>query len=165
MVVMPDLAGKSRRIAVPMLEISGLELEALTYRPDESCTDCVLDQLYLGKPIAPGRQIRKGEKVTLVLGQRSNQLTSVPRLLGISYQDAYALLNAYSLNMGEVLSCQGCETAEDTTNAFVINQIPLPHEDASLGSFVDLYLSTDSLKAAEFFSQPDTSSYEVPDFN
>lgn len=146
-VIMPDLSGKSRRIAIPMLEISGLELEQLSYKPDESCTGCVLDQLYDGKSIEPGTQIRKGEKITLVLGQRSDELTKVPRLLGLTFEDAYSLLNAYSLNMGTVLSCEGCESAEDTAAAFVVNQLPAGHENAGLGSFVDLYLSSDSSKA------------------
>jgi len=157
-VIMPDLSGKSRRIAIPMLEISGLELEELSYKPDESCTGCVLDQLYNGKTIDPGSQIRKGEKITLVLGQRSNELTKVPRLLGLSFDDANALLNAYSLNMGTVLSCEGCETAEDTSAAFVINQLPAGRENAGLGSFVDLYLSTDSSKAASFIEPADTTN-------
>lgn len=161
-VIMPDLSGKSRRIAIPMLEISGLELEQLSYKPDESCTGCVLDQLYNGKSIAPGTQIRKGEKITLVLGQRSNELTKVPRLLGLTYEDAYSLLNAYSLNMGTVLSCEGCETAEDTSGAFVINQLPAGRENAGLGSFVDLYLSTDSSKAATFVAPPDTTDITYP---
>ncbi len=150
MAVMPDLMGKSRRMAIPVLEISGLQLESLSYRPDDSCTDCVIDQLHRGKSIEPGAQIRKGERITLVLGQRSAVKTKVPRLLGLSYADAYALLNAYSLNMGEILSCENCPTADDTVGAYVINQSPVAHEDASLGSFVDLYLSTDSLKAEEF---------------
>lgn len=147
-VMMPDLSGKSRRIAMPMLQISGLEIEELKYKPDESCTDCVVDQLYEGKTIKPGTQIRKGSAITLVLGQRSDEVTKVPRLLGLSYEEASGLLNAYSLNLGTVLSCRGCETAEDTSAAFVYNQLPAAREDAGLGSFVDLYLTTDSAGAA-----------------
>jgi len=159
-VIMPDLSGKSRRIAIPMLEISGLELEKLAYKPDESCTGCVLDQLYNGKSIEPGTQIRKGEKITLVLGERSNELTRVPRLLGLTYEDAYSLLNAYSLNMGTVLSCEGCETSSDTSAAYVINQLPEGRSNAGLGSFVDLYLSTDSLKAAAFVISGDSTTHD-----
>lgn len=161
-VMMPDLSGKSRRIAIPMLQISGLEIEELQYKPDESCTDCVVDQLYEGKTIKAGTQIRKGSAITLVLGQRSDEVTKVPRLLGLSYEDASGLLNAYSLNLGTVLSCEGCETAEDTSAAFVINQLPAAREDAGLGSFVDLYLTTDSAKAAALSAAPDTISANLP---
>lgn len=161
MVAMPDLKGKSRRIAIPILEISGLELENLNYKPDDTCTDCVLDQLFQGKPIAAGTQIRKGEKVTLVLGQRSNELTKVPRLLGLNYEDAYSLLNAYSLNMGQILSCEGCLNADDTVKAFVINQFPSAHGEATLGSSVDLILSLDGDKAAVFQSDTNATEYET----
>jgi beta-lactam-binding protein with PASTA domain len=161
-VIMHDLSGISRRIAFPMLEISGLELEQLTHKPDESCTGCVLDQLYKDNTIVPGTQIRKGEKITLVLGQRSDELTKVPRLLGLTFEDAYALLNAYSLNMGTVLSCEGCESEADTSKAFVINQLPAGHENAGMGSFVDLYLSNDSSKAAAFSRLNDTTNTDNP---
>ena len=156
MVAMPELTGRSRRNAIPLVEIAGLQVEALSYKPDESCTDCVVDQLYKGKQITAGTQIRKGEKITLVLGRQSNERTAIPRLLGLTYEDAYGLLNAYSLNMGQILACQGCETAKDTSNAFVVNQLPVPHEAASLGSFVDLYLTTDSASAASFTHPTDT---------
>ncbi len=162
MVIMPDLYGKSKRIAIPLIEISGLQLERIQYRPDESCTDCVIDQLYQGKSIKQGSQIRKGEPITLVLGQRSNELTNVPRLLGLRYTDAYELLMAYSLNMGAVLSCQGCASAQDSAGAFVVNQRPGPHQAASLGSFVDIYLTTDSTKISDFTIPADTSAYEDP---
>lgn len=161
MVSMPDLKGKSRRIAIPILEISGLVLENLSYKPDETCTDCVLDQLFEGEPIEAGTQIRKGEKVTLVLGQRSNELTKVPRMLGLSYEDAYSLLNAYSLNMGQILSCEGCLTAEDTVKAFVVNQFPASHEETTLGSFVDLMLTLDADKVANFEPDTNTTDYET----
>ncbi|HKK37920.1 MAG TPA: PASTA domain-containing protein, partial [Cryomorphaceae bacterium] len=46
MVEAPALIGKSKRIAVPILEISGLKLKSLKYRPDESCTDCVVGLEY-----------------------------------------------------------------------------------------------------------------------
>lgn len=156
MVAMPDLTGRSRRIAIPLIEIAGLEVEALSYKPDESCTDCVVDQLYRGNTITAGTQIRKGEKITLVLGRQSDERTAIPRLLGLSYEDAYGLLNAYSLNMGQILACQGCETANDTSSAYVVNQLPAAHEEASLGSFVDLYLTTDSAAAATFTQPTDT---------
>jgi len=95
-----------------------------------------------------------------VLGERSNELTRVPRLLGLTYEDAYSLLNAYSLNMGTVLSCEGCETSSDTSAAYVINQLPEGRSNAGLGSFVDLYLSTDSLKAAAFVISGDSTTHD-----
>jgi len=70
----PDLIGKSKRIALSLLEISGIKVEAVEYVPDNVCTDCVLKQLYKGKEIVPGTRIFKGESVTLVLGKRGMTL-------------------------------------------------------------------------------------------
>ena len=78
MVSMPELVGKSRRIALPLIEIAGLKLENLKYRPDDSCTDCVLGMEHDGKEIKSGDRIRKGEKITLILGRQSNVTTIVP---------------------------------------------------------------------------------------
>lgn len=162
MVLMPGVVGKSRRIAIPVLEISGLQLEALQYKPDESCTDCVIDQLYKGKSIKEGEKIRKGEKITLVLGQQSRDKTTVPRLLGLTYAEAAELLNSQSLNMGVILSCSGCNTPDDSTGAFVINQAPGSKTEVNLGSFIDVFLSTDSTMAGTFRAMDDTTRYETP---
>lgn len=161
MLAMPDLMGKSKRIAIPMLEISGLELDVLSYKPDESCTDCVLDQIYEGKTIEPGTRIRKGQKITLVLGRQSNEQANVPGLLGKKYKDAAEVLNSVSLNIGEVLSCSGCNSGRDTSNAFVINQRPEPGKSVGLGAFIDVYLSTDSTFAETMESPNDTTIYEM----
>jgi beta-lactam-binding protein with PASTA domain len=163
MVPMPGLSGKSLRIAIPVLEISGLQLESLQYKPDESCTDCVIGQLYKGQPIKEGTKIRKGEKITLVLGQQSRDRTRVPSLLGFTYTEASELLNSQSLNMGVVLVCSGCNTADDSASAFVINQSPGRNNEVNLGSFIDVFLSTDSTMANDFQTMDDdTTSYENP---
>ncbi len=149
MVPMPALTGKSRRIAVPVLEISGLELEALEYKQDESCTDCVVDQLYKGETIAPGTKIRKGEKIVLVLGQQSGEMTAVPYIVGFTYTEASDILIASSLNMGQVITCEGCETAEDTIAAFVVNQSPGRRNRVGFGSAIDVFLSKEPVSAEE----------------
>lgn len=146
MVTMPDLIGKSRRIALPLIEIAGLKLENLKYKPDDSCTDCVLGMEFEGKPIQGGDPIRKGEKVTIVLGRQSNETTLVPLVIGKTYGEAVSVINMQSLNVGEILSCKGCRTAEDTVNAFISAQIPTSGSETTLGSYIDLYLTTDSVK-------------------
>lgn len=148
MVTMPDLVGKSRRIALPLIEIAGLELENLKYRPDDSCTDCVLGMEYDGKPIKSGDRIRKGQKVTLILGRQSNVTTIVPTVVGMNYRDALELINSQSLNVGEILDCKGCRTAQDTVAAFVSSQIPQGGSALTLGGYVDVYLTTDSISSS-----------------
>jgi hypothetical protein len=144
MVQMPDLIGKSRRIALPLLEIAGLKLDNMVYKPDESCTDCIIGHQHNGKPIEPGDKLRKGDKITLVLGRQSNKRTTVPNLLGLTFRNAAEIVNAESLNMGQIIECKDCPTAEDTLNAYVVNQLPKGGNETTLGSFVDVFLSTDT---------------------
>jgi len=161
MVIVPDLVGKSKRIAVPILEISGLKLNSLKYRPDETCTDCVVGLERMGKPVIAGDRLRKGEKVNLVLGKNSDETTTAPDLLGLTYSEAAELIISYSLNVGNILSCSGCASQDDSTNAFVVNQKPERNEMINLGTFVDLYLSSDSSMAAAFQTPIDTLSNEI----
>lgn len=145
MVEAPDLIGKSKRIAIPILEISGLRLVSLKYRPDESCTDCVVGLEHKGNKLKPGDKLRKGEAVSLILGQTSTVPTTAPDLLGLTYAEAYEVIISSSLNVGSILSCKGCTTADDSTSAFVVNQRPQRNTMINLGTFVDLYLTTDTL--------------------
>lgn len=160
MVATPDLIGKSKRIAIPILEITGLRLNSLKYRPDESCTDCVVGLEYKGKEVEPGQLLMKDVGVNLILGQNSDVPTSTPDLLGLTYTEAYQLIIASSLNMGSVLYCEDCETREDSAKAFVTNQRPKRDDMISLGSFIDLYLSTDTSKLMIIESLKDTISDE-----
>ena len=156
MVELPDLMGKSLRIAVPLLEITGLKLKSLEYKPDESCTDCVIGMKYGDEEVKAGSRIRKGAELTIVLGQQSREETIVPNLLGRQYRDAKDIILAQSLNIGQVLLCTGCQTSDDTSKAYVINQIPDEGDDANLGAYVDVFLSTDSLAASALQSNQDT---------
>lgn len=161
MVQVPDLRGRSLRIARPLLDISGLVIGGLEYVPDESCTDCVVGLTYQGKPMKGGDKLRKGEKIILVLGRRSNEDTSVPNILGLDFASAQAAIQSASLNVGQVISCDGCETSGDSLAAFVVNQIPNKGGSAPLGSNVDVFLSTDPSVARAFDQSVDTLNYEM----
>ncbi len=162
MVELPDLMGKSLRIAGPILEITGLKLKTLEYQPDESCTDCVIGMKHEGEEIEAGTKIRKGAEVTIVLGQESQEETTVPNLLGMQYRDAQDIILGQSLNVGQVLLCTGCETSDDTSAAYVINQIPNEGDDAKLGAYIDVFLTTDSIAAKALQTPIDTLSDEIP---
>lgn len=161
MVEAPDLIGKSKRIALPILGITGLELISLKYRPDESCTDCVVGLEYKGREIEPGDKLLKGEGVSLILGQTSDVPTTSPDLLGLTYTEAYDVIISSSLNVGTVLSCDGCNSARDTAKAFVVSQRPQTNEMINLGTFVDLYLTTDTSRVRDLKTATDT----IPDEN
>lgn len=147
MVTMRDMVGLSKRQAVSMLSAMGLETDSLVYRPD-ICVDCVLDQRYRGKSVAPGTKLKKGVKITLVLGGGREGRVLLPDFRGLTYREALDLMYDNTLLMGAVLSCEGCDNEEDTLRAFVYHQRPVYYSGSKavvpMGSPIDLYLSTDS---------------------
>ena len=165
MIDMPQLVDLSKRQALSVLEILGLKVRELLYKPDP-CTDCVIAQLYKGRPIAPDERIRRGEAITLVLGAgERGERVPVPALVGLTRADVQLLLNMASLNLGLLVECQGCNTAADSAFARVRRQSPASgaNNRIALGSPIDLWLSTDTagLHPAQDWNNP--SLYASPD--
>lgn len=146
MINMPSLVNLSKRQAISVLEIVGLKVAEMQYRPDP-CMDCVVSQLYQGKPIAPETRIRRGESVTLVLGQgQAGDRVPVPDITGLGFAEMKAVLNLASLNLGLIVEVQGCNTGCDTALAVVARQSPLasPGSTIAPGGLVDVWLTLDS---------------------
>lgn len=142
MLNMPDLVNLSKRQAISVMDILGLQVAEMQYRADP-CLDCVLEQLYKGKPIAPDARIRKGEAVTLVLGEgQQGARVPVPDVRGMAFAEMKAVLNLASLNLGLVVEVQGCGNSGcDTALAIVARQFPVPEEQVSTGGMVDVWLT------------------------
>lgn len=155
MLDMPKLVDLSKRQALSMIDILGLKVKEIQYRPDP-CLDCVVAQLYKGEPIPPDARIRHGEAITLVLGSGDKGgVVPVPDLIGLPYVEALQVLNLASLNLGIIVSCDGCNTTADSTLARVYRQVPGPVSSRlALGSGVDVWLTTDTAGMA----QPDGRS-------
>ncbi len=165
MIDMPKLVDLSKRQALSVLEILGLRVKEMQYRPDP-CTDCVIAQLYKGRPIAPDDRIRRGEAITLVLGAgERGERVPVPELTGLTFADVQLVLNMASLNLGLLVECQGCNTPADSSFARVRRQSPAAgaNNRISLGSTIDIWLSIDTagLRPAENWNDP--LRYSTPD--
>jgi beta-lactam-binding protein with PASTA domain len=149
LVTMRDMTGLSRRQALSIIEAMGLQIDSLTYQPD-ICLDCVLAVRYKKKVIEGGTKIKKGDKVTLVLGAGSDGRVMLPDFYGMSYQQAKTTVQANFLTEGAVLVCEGCETPEDSLVAKVYKQIPPYFAESkttiSMGQAVDFYLTLDTLE-------------------
>ena len=158
MMDMPALVNLSKRQAISVLEVVGLQVNELRYRPDP-CMDCVIDQLYKGEPIAADAKIRRGESVTLVLGAgESGERVPVPDLRGLSSVEAQLVLNLASLNLGVVVACEGCNTDSDSAFARVVRQSPAAHANnrINLGGLVDIWLTSDTTDLRPLFNWADT---------
>ena len=152
MLNMPDLVNLSKRQAISVLEIIGLKVAEMQYKPDP-CLDCVLVQLYKGQPIAADARIRKGESVTLVLGKgQEGEQVQVPDLRGMGFEEMKAVLNLASLNLGLVVEVKGCGNSGcDTALAIVARQSPSPAPNnlISPGGLVDVWLTMDSTAVSQ----------------
>ncbi|MFZ1695161.1 MAG: PASTA domain-containing protein [Flavobacteriales bacterium] len=165
MIDMPKLIDLSKRQALSVVDILGLKVKELQYKPDP-CVDCVIAQLYKGQPIAPDERIRRGESITLVLGAgEKGERVPVPDLTGLSMADVQLVLNLASLNRGVLVECQGCNTASDSSFARVRRQSPAAgaNNRISMGSPIDLWLTADTagLRPVEGWNDP--SRYAKPD--
>ncbi|MCB0764989.1 MAG: PASTA domain-containing protein [Flavobacteriales bacterium] len=158
MIDMPRLVDLSKRQAISVLEIIGLKVKELQYKPDQ-CVDCVIAQLYKGEPIAPDARIRKGEEVTLVLGSGEHgERVPVPDLRGLTFAEVQMVLNMASLNLGILVNCEGCNTRSDSTLARVRRQSPGAGGDSriALGSAIDIWLNADTagLRPSQGWNDP-----------
>lgn len=146
MLNMPRLVDLSKRQALSVLDILGLRVEGLRYKPD-ACVDCVVEQLYKGVPIEPETRIRRGDAITLVLGSgQGGERVPVPELTGWTVGEVQAILNMASLNLGLVVECRGCNNKADSAFARVFRQSPLPgmNNRIPLGTSIDIWVNADT---------------------
>jgi beta-lactam-binding protein with PASTA domain len=151
---MPNLIGFSLRNAEMQLQYIGLKLGDTSYKPDFA-KNAVLEQLYNGNPIKAGDKVKVGSSIALVLGSGlGNEEMQVPKLIGLTFEDAKAYLDAQGLSLGAIIPDPA---VKDMANAFVYWQSPMPRtEDGHQvrirpGQMIDIRLSlerphTDSLQ-------------------
>ena len=150
MVPVPYVAGRSLRQAKNMLEIGGLEIAELIYRPDMA-TNYVLEEYYDGKPVTQSSRIEAemGSGITLYVGvEEGSRTTVVPQLVGQPLAQAKSRLWELGLNIGRIGFDEGINLLNQK-DARVYIQTPGAERAAALGSKVDLRLTLDEKKLAE----------------
>lgn len=161
-VKMPDLVNLSLRQAKAKLESFGLILGDLTYVPDIA-KNAVLRQFKGEDEIAVGDMIFKGTAINLELGDGlSSSRVAMPYVLYSTLEDASGILRTAGLNVGAVV----IDTPiTDTTLVRVYRQIPgyRPETMLRMGSFVDLFLTEDTLSIEydSTFYLPDTTELDL----
>lgn len=71
---MPKLIDRSERQARLIIETYGLRVGSVKTKAAD-CNGCVIEQLFNGSPIEPGKPIKKGSVVSLVVGVKDNNYT------------------------------------------------------------------------------------------
>lgn len=143
---MPNLIGFSFRNAVQQLKMLGLKLGDTTSRPDFA-KNAVLEQLNNGSDIKAGTQVKQGSRIDLILGSGlGNEEMLVPKLIGLTFDDVKAYLDAQGLSLGAVIPDPA---VKDLGNAFVYWQSPTPRTESGNqvrirpGQMIDLRLSVE----------------------
>ncbi len=78
---MPKLTDRSERQAKLIITSYGLKVGSVTTK-NADCNGCVIEQIFEGKPIVAGQLIKKGSKISLVVGVRDAHGYSPDSLAG-----------------------------------------------------------------------------------
>ncbi len=146
MVKMPSLAGYSLRQAQSELASSQLKVGKLIYERDIA-TNNVLEQLYNGKPIEPGKEIPTESTIDLKVGlNEADSVVIIPNLKGKPYSIIKDFLIDNSLNLGKVYFDNTVVTLHDSLAAFAYKQETVLAKNDSVpryGTAVNVYFTLD----------------------
>lgn len=146
MVDIPFVAKQTLRQALNQVERAGLTINELVYEPDMTSTDYVLRQYVGGREILPTtkRTAAVGTGVTLRVSYRQDEFyVTVPRLVGLSLQQAKSTLWDNGLNVGKIVYDQSVDDIISRRQARVYKQSQSLGSRLGRGSEVTLYLSCD----------------------
>lgn len=147
MIPVPYVAGRSLRQAKNMLEIAGLEIKELIYRPDMA-TNYVLEQFYDRQQILAESRVEAemGSGITLYVGvEPEENVALVPQVVGLSLRDAKSRLWESGLNVGKIDFEEGINLLNQK-EARLYAQSPSAETATTLGSEVTLRLTLDTEK-------------------
>ena len=162
MVPVPYVAGRSLRQAKNMLEIAGLEIGELIYRADMA-TNYVLEEYCEGRPVTQNSRIQAemGSGVTLYVGVEGGfGSTVVPRLVGFPLKEAKGRLWELGLNVGKIDFDEGINLLNQKDSRVYI-QTPGAERNAALGSKVDLRLTLDEKKLAQYRTEAEKQAIQA----
>ena len=162
-VEVPYVAERSLRQAKNMLEIAGLEIAELIYKPDMA-TNYVLEQWCNGRKMERGDRIEMemGSGVTLCVGAEEDVETVVPKIVGLTLESAKGRLWETGLNVGAVNFDKGIDRF-NRDRAQVSSQSITPGIKKPLGTKVSLELTLDSMRVVRASKAADEELQRIID--
>lgn len=136
-VALPDIIGKSKRLAFTQLKLAGLVVGDTIYEPDIA-KDAVLRVLFQGKQISKDTELPRFAKVDIVLGKGLEYGVSTPNLVGMMLDQAKSSILANRFEVGRI-SVQGGVT--DSSKLRIFYQYPIQGDNYDQGLPVDLWAS------------------------
>lgn len=164
-VEVPKLNGLSYRNAEMVIRNMGLRIGDTTFRTDFA-KNTVLEVLYQGRTLLPGAKIKMGTPIDLVIGSGvGDEAILVPKLMGMTYEEARALLDAQGIILGAPVFDAN---VRDSAGAFVYRQRPAPSTidgkrlSMRAGQMIDIWLQTEkpNLDSLEKSQAPSTDEQQ-----
>lgn len=137
---LPDIVGKSKRLAFTQLKLSGLEVGDTIYVQDIA-KDAVLRVNYKGKQIEKGTILPRFSRIDLVLGKGVEYGVKTPSLIGMSIEEARSSIHAKNFENGRI-NVEG--NFKDSSTLIVFYQYPLADDNYDQGLPIDLWVSEKS---------------------
>ena len=144
LVEMPSLEGKTFNFALVILKRAHLQLGDTLYKPD-FMRGSIIDQVYKGSKIDPGKKIPWGSRIDLIIGKGlDTDPIPVPDLTGMTYDEAKIMLEENGILMGGIITDPD---VVDTASSFIWKQSPPRfNENKELvyiqpGQLIDLWIS------------------------
>lgn len=139
-VELPDIIGKSKRLAFTQLKLSGLEVGDTIYEPDIA-KDAVLRVMFQGKQITNKTILPRFARVDVVLGKGLEYGVKMENLIGMGLDQARSTIVANQFEVGRLVVE---ESVSDSSVLRVFYQYPIAGDNYDQGLPVDLWLSSRS---------------------
>lgn len=149
-VPVPNIVGETIRQALILLDQNGLYVGQLSFTPDIALNS-VLALSYNGEKLHLGDSVPKGSRIDLLLGKSFGDVsTHIPRLVGVTLQEAWSVLALNSLNVGKMSFDETVKNLADTLSAKVYSTFPKGHTGVTLplGAKVDLWFTLNTSRIA-----------------
>lgn len=134
---LPDIIGKSKRLAFTQLKLAGLEVGDTIYEPDIA-KDAVLRVMFQGKQITKEAELPRFTKVDLVLGKGLEYGVDMANMIGMTLEQGRSSIRANRFEVGR-LNVDGM--VSDSSLLRIYYQYPLPGDNYDQGLPVDLWVS------------------------
>ena len=134
---LPDIIGKSKRLAFTQLKLAGLEVGDTIYESDIA-KDAVLRVMFQGKQISKDAELPRFTKVDLVLGKGLEYGVDMANLIGMTLDQGRSSIQANRFEVGR-LNVDGI--VSDSALLRIYYQYPLPGDNYDQGLPVDLWVS------------------------
>ena len=128
--VMPNVEGMPMREARVKLINYGLEIGKIEYEFSE----IIPQDTVISQSIRKGSKIQYGDRISIVVSKGSENMLSVPNLVGLPVEEIEDILSEYNLRLG-VINYLPDETYQE---GFVLEQFPPAGEKALKNSYVDI---------------------------